>query len=121
MDHQVEITEAQRQMVLLALSELSFARPGWVLPIEDIAARIPGGEALLFEYQRRRALGLLEGIEIERPENMADLRQERDGWRALALEWLNKCRCRESAMQALRKATAQQAAAPLAAAGGRAP
>ena len=37
MKHQITIDELQRQMIILALAELSIARPGWLDALEECA------------------------------------------------------------------------------------
>lgn len=55
--YQPHFTEEERQMVLLALAELSIARPGWVEGLGKIALLMdepnPEGNATLFERFRR--------------------------------------------------------------------
>jgi hypothetical protein len=49
--------EAQRQVVLLALAELSIARPGWLEALEEIALKMDNktaeGRAEMFDQFRR--------------------------------------------------------------------
>ncbi len=53
----VKLEESERQAVILALAELSIARPGWVRMIEDIARKMDNvdqyGNAQMFERFRR--------------------------------------------------------------------
>lgn len=52
----VELDESQRQTVLLALAELSLARPGWVNMLEEIAFKMDNhqsGRAEMFEAFRQ--------------------------------------------------------------------
>jgi hypothetical protein len=41
--HTVTIDEEQRQLVLLALAQLSLERPGWHHALGEVAKRFPGG------------------------------------------------------------------------------
>lgn len=54
--HTFKLHEEQRQLILLALAELSIARPGWVNCLEEIAIlmdnRSVDGRAQLFEQFR---------------------------------------------------------------------
>jgi hypothetical protein len=55
--HTIRITEEERQMVLLALAELSIARPGWISSLEEIALKMDNktedGRAEMFDQFRR--------------------------------------------------------------------
>ena len=56
-DIAVNLEEAQRQMVLLALAKLAIERPGWLQAIEDIALQMDnhtagGKPQLLYEFLR---------------------------------------------------------------------
>ncbi len=51
--HSIRIDESERQAILLALAELSIARPGWVYMLEQIAFKMDNkdenGHAEMFE------------------------------------------------------------------------
>jgi len=51
------VEDAERQMILLALAELSIARPGWIDTLESIALKMDNrnadGHAEMFERFRR--------------------------------------------------------------------
>ena len=54
----VEIDEAQRQMLLLALARLSVDRPGWDYALNEIARKIDNvtdGRSVLFDRFRQLA------------------------------------------------------------------
>lgn len=54
----LELDEADRQMVLLALARLSIARPGWAIALKKIALQIDDereGSAVMFEQFRALA------------------------------------------------------------------
>lgn len=54
--HTITVTEEQRQMILVALAELSIARPGWVMALEEAALTMDNevdGQAEMFEKLRR--------------------------------------------------------------------
>jgi hypothetical protein len=57
MFHTIVIEEGQRQAILLALAELSMARPGWVPMLEEIALLMDNknaeGQAIMFESFRQ--------------------------------------------------------------------
>lgn len=61
-----EITEEDRQMILVALAHLAYERPGWETQIEAISRKL-GGEAMLRELRWLRKLvelgQILEGNE----------------------------------------------------------
>jgi hypothetical protein len=52
----IEVTEVERQAVLLALAELSLRRPGWDYMLNDIACKMdnvsPGGRAVMYDSFR---------------------------------------------------------------------
>jgi hypothetical protein len=56
-DHDIQIDEGQRQMMLLALAKLSIERPGWLTAIEELALKMDnrtadGKPELLHEFRR---------------------------------------------------------------------
>lgn len=59
-DYQVHLDESHRQMVLLALAELQYARPGWAYAIAEAAACYPGGRAMLADFLALRGLRAAE-------------------------------------------------------------
>ena len=53
---QIEISEEQRQMVLLALGHLAVERPGWDHPLNEIACKmdnVEAGRATLYDNFRK--------------------------------------------------------------------
>lgn len=63
----VEITEGDRQVILLALAELSIARPGWVNMLGEIALKMDNkradGNAEMFEnFRENHTLPLREAL-----------------------------------------------------------
>lgn len=55
--HLLRVDEGERQMMLLALAELSLEHPGWVAALEAIARKMDNvdenGQAKMFEQFRR--------------------------------------------------------------------
>lgn len=55
--HQVSLEEGQRQMIIIALAELSIDRPGWTNDLEEIALLMDNkdenGYAKMFEKLRQ--------------------------------------------------------------------
>jgi hypothetical protein len=83
------IDEGQRQILLLALAELSVARPGWKWAIRDLAERLHGGEM----FDNLASLALLGPIGL--------LGQARAASElTAALEWLQAVADHEAALLA---------------------
>jgi len=59
MQHTLQIDEGQRQMILLALAELSISRPGWDMALRNIARQIdnptPEGPQMFCEFKHLNA------------------------------------------------------------------
>lgn len=53
MSHKLEIDEGQRQLILCALAEMAYDRPGWIHTLEEIAKKMdnvtPDGKAEMFD------------------------------------------------------------------------
>lgn len=65
--HTIVLKEDERQTILLALAELSIARPGWVQMLSDIARQMdntdPRGEPQMFEqFRQNHVAPLVEAI-----------------------------------------------------------
>jgi hypothetical protein len=51
MTHIIRIEEEQRQLILLALAQLSLERPGWTEALIDTAVRFPGGMEMFESFR----------------------------------------------------------------------
>lgn len=63
--HTIQVTEEQRQVIIVALAELSLSRPGWVNFLEEAALTMDNkvdGQAELFEKIRRTRSDVVAGI-----------------------------------------------------------
>lgn len=55
MTHTIEIDESQRQLILLALAELSRSRPGWHYVLGVVAGQFPGGVEMYEKFREINA------------------------------------------------------------------
>jgi hypothetical protein len=67
MRHTVFLMEEHRQIILLALAELSIARPGWVYALNQAALQMdnqnPEGQAEMFEaFRQNHTAALREAL-----------------------------------------------------------
>jgi hypothetical protein len=50
--HTVQVDEAQRQLIVLALAHLSLKRPGWTFATNEAAQRFPNGAKLHEQFRQ---------------------------------------------------------------------
>jgi len=56
--HTVTFPEEDRQLLLLALSDMTFAKPGFAWAVGQLADRIPGGREMLEGFRQSREPGV---------------------------------------------------------------
>jgi len=104
----VEIRGDQQAVLMLALSDLSFSRPGWDNAIRNVAAQFPLGLTMLERYQRDRAEALLSGVEAGDASKARIIENQRNRMRALLSEWEDRCLCRPILIGNLRNRTRKE-------------
>lgn len=74
MTHTLTIDETERQAIILALAELSIARPGWVYMLNDIALKMDNRDAednaeMFEKFRQMHTLPLREAMLRGMPES----------------------------------------------------